>query len=88
MILLLLLLSAGDAGVNLNDIRIILANGWSTFFNNGKPYYPRSLARNPLDCIILDIWVFDNFTLADKLFANVWQRFTACLLVNNSCVEN
>ena len=30
---------------------------------------------------ILDSWVFDNFTLADKLFAKALRIFAICLLV-------
>ena len=46
-----------------------LANGLSTFFNNGNPVFsnhPRSLPRNPPDCTVLVSWVFDDFTLADE----------------------
>ena len=38
-------------------------------FNNG----PRSLARNPADSMILGIYVFDNLTSADKLFAKIYK---------------
>ena len=51
--------SAVDAvAVNPNGIKTLLANGLTTFFFNGNPVFsngPRSLPRNPLDCIILDI---------------------------------
>ena len=46
------------AAVNPNGIKILLSNGWSTFFNNSKPTYsngPNSLPRNLSDCIIFDI---------------------------------
>ena len=33
---------------------------------------------------ILDSWVFDNFTLADKLFAKALRIFAICLLVNKN----
>ena len=55
----------------LNGIKTLLANGWTRFFITGKPTFinaPRSLPRNSANCITLDIWVFDNFILACKLF--------------------
>ena len=58
-----------------------------TYFINGNPVFsvgPRSLPRNPLDCIILDNWIFDNLMSVDKLFAKALRRFTTCLLVNNN----
>ena len=51
----------------------------------GKPVFsngPISLTRNPLDYTILDSWVFDNFVLADKLFANVLRNFQTFPSVN------
>ena len=39
---------------------------------------------NPLDCTILDSWVFENFTLADKPFAKDLGMFETCVLVNNN----
>ena len=42
--------------VSPNDIKIILANGLSTFSVNAKPDFnndPRILPRNPPSCIIL-----------------------------------
>ena len=33
---------------------------------------------------ILDSWVFDKFTLADKLFAKALRIFVICLLVNEN----
>ena len=52
----------------------------SQFFSDG----PRSLPRNPPDCPILCKWVFDNFTLAEELFAIVLRSFETCVLVNNN----
>ena len=49
-------------------------------FNNG----PKSLPRNPAECIISDSFVFKNFVLADDLFAKALERLVACLSVNNS----
>ena len=45
------------AAVNPNDIKILLANGLSTFFIKGKPVFnngPRSIPKNPPNCTILD----------------------------------
>ena len=51
--------SAADAAaVNPKGIKKILANGLITFFISGNPVFsngPKSLPRNPPDCIILDI---------------------------------
>ena len=57
------------------------------FSINVKPVFCnklRSLPRNLPDCIILEIWVFDNILLADKLFGKCLERFAAYLLVNNN----
>ena len=57
-ILLCIPASAADAlAVNHNGIKTLLANGLISFFINGNPVFsnrPRSLPRNPPDCIILD----------------------------------
>ena len=62
--------SAADAAaVKLTGLKTLLANGVMTFFINGNPIFsngPRSLPRNPLDCIILDNWVFGNLISLDK----------------------
>ena len=51
--------SAADAAVvNPKGIKMLLANGLITFFINGNPVFsngPRSIPRNPPDCIILDV---------------------------------
>ena len=64
----------------------LLANRGSTFFINGRQNLingPRFLPRNPLDCLILDSWVFDNFISFDELFAKAMQILATFLLVNN-----
>ena len=80
--------SAADAAaVNPNGIKTLLSNGLITFFINGSQVFsngPRSLRRNPLDCIILDNRVFANLISVDELFAKTLRRFTTCLLVNNN----
>ena len=43
-----------SAAANLNGIKTLLANSWSTFFINGKPFFnngTRNLQRNCPDCI-------------------------------------
>ena len=62
---------ADAAAVNPNGIKMLLANGVSTFsindaliFSNGSKY----LRRNPPDCPILCNWAFDSFILADEPF--------------------
>ena len=43
--------------VNPKGIKTLLANGLITFFISGNPVFsngPKSLPRNPPDCIILD----------------------------------
>ena len=59
---------AGAAGVNLNDIKTLLANGLSTIlikhhpvFRNGLRNLPKDLPDFPILCS----WVFDNFMLAE-----------------------
>ena len=72
--LLWILASAADATAALT----LLANGWDTLFINGKSTFVnglRSVPKNPSDCIVFDIWVSDNFILADKLFAKASRRF-------------
>ena len=87
-IFLLVAASVADAAVvNLNDIKALLANGLSTFFIKGNPVFsngPKSLPKNPPDCPILCNWVFDNFILAEELFAKALPSFETCVLyVNN-----
>ena len=55
-----------------NGIKILLANGLIKFFINSNLVFsdgPKSLPRNPPDCIILDNWGFDNLISVDELFA-------------------
>ena len=65
-------LFADVAAVNHNGIKTLLGNGLITFFINSSPVFnnePRSLPRNPPDCIILDKWIFNNLISIDELFA-------------------
>ena len=79
--------SVADAAVvNPNKIKMLLANGLIAFIINSSPVFnnvPRSLSRNPPDCIVLDSWVFDNLISIDALFAKTLHRLATCLLVNN-----
>ena len=38
---------------------------------------------NPPNCTILDNWIFENFILADELFAKVLRIFKTCVSVKN-----
>ena len=63
------------------------ADGLITLFICGNPVFsngPRSLPRNPPDCITLDIRVFDNLISFDDLPAKPLRRFAARWLVNNN----
>ena len=63
------------------------ANGLSAFPIKGNPVFNnghKSPPKNPYDCPIFCIWVFDNFILADKPFAKVLQSLETCVLVNNN----
>ena len=83
--------TAASAAVDPYGIKTLQANIWSIFFINGKIVFsngPRSILRNPPGCIIFDIWVFDNFILAKKLFAKILQRFATYLLVSNNLWKN
>ena len=49
--------AANAAAVNPRGIKTLLANGLNTFFINGNPVFsngPKSLLRNPPDCIIFN----------------------------------
>ena len=77
---------ADAAAVNPNRIKALLANGLSTFPIKGNAVFsngPKGLLRNPPDCLILCTWVFDNFILADELFAKALRSYETCVLVNN-----
>ena len=71
--------SVADAtAVNTNDIKTLLANGLSIFYIKDKPVFsnrPKSLPRSPPDCPILCNWAFDDFILAEELFAKALRSF-------------
>ena len=82
--------AAAAAAANPNGIKTYLTYGLSVFFIKGKPVFskgPRSLARNTPDCTILDSSVFNNFTLADEIFAKVLRSLQTCLSVNYDLCE-
>ena len=70
-------MSVADATVvNPNGIKTLLANGFNTFTIKGKPVFnidPKGLPKNPLNCFIWCNWVFENFILAEELFAKALQ---------------
>ena len=75
------------AAVNPNGIKTLVANGLSTFSINSNPAFsngPKGLPKNLPDCTILRNWVFDNFRLAEELFAKALRSFETCVLVNNN----
>ena len=60
------------ATVNPNGIKMLLANGLSTFPIKGNPVFsngPKSPPENPSYYPILGNWIFDNLILADETFA-------------------
>ena len=78
---------ADAAAVNPNAIETLLANGLSIFPVKGNPVFSNGLkspTRNTPDYPILCIWVFDNFALAEELFAKVLRSFENYVLVNNN----
>ena len=70
--------SAADAAtVNPNGIKMLLANGLSTFFIKGKSALsngPKSLPRNSPDCPILCNLVYDNFVLEEKIICKSFTK--------------
>ena len=80
-------MAAGGPAVHANAIKMLLAKSISTFFIKGKLVFsngPGSLTRNSPDCTLLDNRVFDNFILANKLFAKDLRIFETFLLVSNT----
>ena len=66
---------------------MLVANGLSTFPIKGNPVFsngPTSLSKNLPYCPILCNWVFDNFILAEGLFAKALRSFENCVLVNSN----
>ena len=76
---------ADTAAVNPNGIKTLLANGFCICLIKGNPVFsngPKSLTKNPPDCIILYNWVFESFILADEPFAKALRIFKTYVLVN------
>ena len=64
-----------------------MASGLNILFIKGKAVFsnaPKILLKNLLDCTILCNWAFNNFILAEELFAKVLQSLENCALVNNN----
>ena len=79
--------TSDNSKINPNGIRTLLADGLSTLSIKGKPDFsngPRSLPKNPPNCIILDSWVFGNFTLDDEQGSKSLRILEACVSVNNN----
>ena len=70
-----------------NVIKTPLANGLSTFTIKHKPVFNngcKSTPRIPPDCRLKSNWVFENFILAEELFAKALRSFKICVLVNSN----
>ena len=80
--------SLADAGsVNPDGFKTLLANGLSTFYIKGKPFFsngPRNLPKNSPNCPILDSEFLINFISADKPFSRTLLNLETCVLVNNN----
>ena len=78
IILLWIVASVTDVpAVNHNGIKTLLASGLNTFFIKSNPVFsngPKGLLKNLLDFPILFNWVFDNFLLAEELFAKSFTK--------------
>ena len=78
---------ADAAAVNPNGIKTLLAIFFSTFFIKRKSVFSNgflNLLKNSPDCPILCNRVFDNFILAEELFAKVLRSLESRVLVNNN----
>ena len=82
--------AANATAVKPSGIKIHSTNNLCTYFINGKPNFVniQNLPRNPLDCSVLESSVFDNFVVANKLFAKALQSFRTSLAVSYSQQEN
>ena len=66
------------ATVNPNGIKILLANGLSTFYIKDNIVFssgPKILPQNSPDFPIFCNWIFDIFILAEELFAKDLEKF-------------
>ena len=74
--------SVADATANPYVIKILLVNGFSTFFIKSKLVFsnhPKSLPKSPPDYHILCNWILDKFILADELFSKAFQNLKTCV---------
>ena len=62
---------------------MLSANDVSKFFINPKGTFING-PRNHPSCTILDIWVLDNFILADEVFAKFLRSLETCVSVSNN----
>ena len=78
---------ADTAAVIPNGIETLLVNDLSAFPIKGKRVVSnghKSLPKNRPDYRILCNWVFDNFILAEELFAKALWSLKTCVLINNN----
>ena len=67
-------------------IKTLLADGLSTSIIKGKPVFISGracLPKNASDYSCSN-WIFDNFLLAEELFAKTLESLKTCVLVNNN----
>ena len=78
-------IAASDAAaVNPNRIKMLLANGLSTFPIKGNPAFSNGSKVYLKILLILYDGVFNNFILTEELFAKALRSFEICVLVNNN----
>ena len=69
--------SLEDASLSLFTINTILTSGTSMFKANGKSILikcPIKLTRSPGDCIIFQIYIFDNFVSTERRFRKDFEK--------------
>ena len=78
--------SAGDV-IDVNRNNMFLASGSACFIIfSGQANLLNKALRYPLNYIILDIWIFDEFLLTNELVSkSLWRIATSLLVSNNVC---
>ena len=69
---------------NYNDSIFLYSLSVFFYYFSGSKNRPDKGQRISPDCTILDISVFDNFILADELFAKSLQGLKTCVSVNDN----
>ena len=68
----------------LKEYHHIIFSTYISLIGIGQPNKLGGANRNPLNCPILDNWVFENFISDYKPFAKALQIFETCVSVTNS----